>query len=649
MQFKSPPRRVILLALLIFLACHSAYAERQVFSGAIIRVRNSAYTTKALGEVNKGLPSLKTSDMQIEKIADGTLHIRKRRATLGSLSSDGTERPQRYSRKSNACYRASIRRLLGKLGELGHVSCEPNYALFATTSPNDPHISNQYATTAMSLPAAWSTTTGSNNLVVVVIDSGIDYTHSDLTSNIWTNPGELASNGIDDDGNGVIDDVHGYNAITNTGNPMDDNGHGTHCAGILGASGNNALGIAGVAWNVKIAGAKFLSSSGSGYTSNAVKAIDWATNLKLAGHNVILTSNSWGGGGYSQALADAITRAANAGLLFVAAAGNSSLNLESSPSYPASYTNNNIISVASTTNSETATLSGFSNYGTVSVDIAAPGSNIVSTYPDDSYVYLSGTSMAAPQISGIAILLQAVCNGSLSYSQVRNTILSTGVTYAGLADKVSTSALANAANAVAAAQELCPLDAPPPTATSTPTPTPTPTPVPPTATATPTSPPVEDTPTPVPTEPAMAPTAEPTSTPVRLVRAGFKVSPLRITALEREIGFGFFAPAKSSFASVTMTITAATRDGSTRFTCSAVRRALEGQQSSLTWNPRTNLTGLRSLSFATNYQKGSKTYNATVAVAGTPARLSTAQARSLFRNLCAEFRAAAANTSAASR
>jgi subtilisin family serine protease len=501
----------------------------------------------------------------------------------------------------------------------------------------------------MSLPAAWSTTTGSNNLVVVVVDSGIDYTHSDLTSNIWTNPGEVAANGIDDDSNGVIDDVHGYNAINNTGNPMDDNGHGTHCAGILGASGNNALGIAGVAWNVKIAGAKFLSSSGSGYTSNAVKAIDWATNLKLAGHNVILTSNSWGGGGYSQALADAITRAANAGLLFVAAAGNSSLNLETSPSYPASYTNNNIISVASTTNSETATLSGFSNYGTVSVDIAAPGSSIVSTYLDNSYVYLSGTSMAAPQVSGIAILLQAVCNGSLSYSQVRSTILSTGVTYAGLADKVSTSALANAANAVAAAQELCPLDAPPPTATSTPTPTPTPTPVPPTATATPTSPPVEDTPTPVPTEPAIAPTAEPTSTPVTLSRAGFKASPSRITAAKPEIGFGFFAPAKSSFASVTMTVTASTRGGLVRSTCSVVRIALEDQQSSLTWTPEGTLAGLRSLSFATNYLRSSKTYNATVSVAGSSARLSTAQARSLFRNLCADFKATASAASAASR
>nr|NCR73594.1 S8 family serine peptidase [Microcystis aeruginosa LG13-12] len=212
--------------------------------------------------------------------------------------------------------------------------------------------------------------------------------HQDLVGNIWTNPGEIANDGIDNDGNGYIDDIRGWDFAYNDNNPSDVYGHGTHVSGTIAGKGNNGVGVTGVAWNAKIMPLKFLDDTGSGSTSNAILAIDYATDK-----GVKLTNNSWGGGGYSQALYDAINAAGQAGALFIAAAGNDAKNTDTSPSYPASYNLANIISVASTT--RTDSLSSFSNYGLTSVDLGAPGSEIYSTTPNNTYATYSGTSMAS--------------------------------------------------------------------------------------------------------------------------------------------------------------------------------------------------------------------------------------------------------------
>jgi len=515
---------IIPLVLLGFIS--AATAERWAYPGAVLSVHGPRRaSTSAFQALSSNLGEARTPGMKAQTVAPGVLYLSARTAGISALTTDNTK-PQRYSRKLNLCYRAKTRRLIKKLG--GHVTCEANFAYFATEIPNDPYFSQQYASTFLSLPSAWDITRGSQSILALVVDSGVSYTHPDLADNIWSNPGEIPGNAQDDDGNGYIDDIHGINAITNSGNPLDDNGHGTHCAGIIGAQANNATGVAGVAWNAKIVGAKFLSSSGSGSLANAVKAINYGTALRRAGHNVVVSNNSWGGGGYSTALAAAIQSAGDAGILFVAAAGNDGLNSDTTPSYPAGYTNSNVVAVASTTSS--GSLSSFSNYGATSVDIAAPGSSILSTYPGPAYAFMSGTSMAAPQVSGIAILAQSVCNGTLSHQQIKQTILSNGVVYSSLQGKVLTSSIANAFGAVKAAGALCsptpqpqtpsPVPSTPTSTPSTPTPPPaSPTPVPPTQTPiAPTATPITPTPTPIqPTATPVPPTATPrpvTPTPI---------------------------------------------------------------------------------------------------------------------------------------
>jgi alpha-tubulin suppressor-like RCC1 family protein/subtilisin family serine protease len=289
---------------------------------------------------------------------------------------------------------------------------------------------------------AWDTTTGSTAVLVAVIDTGIRYTHQDLTTQMWRNPDEIAGNGLDDDQDGYIDNVYGINGITNSGDPMDDQGHGTHCAGTIGAQANGGGPHVGVAWSVKLMACKFLSSSGSGSTSDAIKCINFAV---AKGAHIL--SNSWGGGGYSQALADAITAANASDVLFVAAAGNSGSNSDLIPSYPASYTHDNIISVASIDRQDM--LSYFSNYGATSVDIAAPGSNIYSCYAtsDTSYYTASGTSMATPHVAGVAALVLADAPG-ISTADLRERILAGAIATPALSGKVVTGGRVNAHNSL---------------------------------------------------------------------------------------------------------------------------------------------------------------------------------------------------------
>ena len=311
----------------------------------------------------------------------------------------------------------------------GILYAEPDYQVKAfATIPNDARFSELWGMhntgqtggtpdADIDAPEAWALNTGNRQVVVAVIDTGVDYTHPDLTNNIWTNPGEIPGNGIDDDGNGFVDDVHGYDFVNNDGNPMDDNEHGTHCSGTIGAEGNNGIGVAGVCWQVRIMGVKFLDASGSGSTANAISSVQYAT---LMGARVM--NNSWGGGAYSQALKDAIDAAGAAGSVFVAAAGNSGTDNDATPSYPASYESANIVAVINTDHNDVR--SSTSCYGLVSVDLGAPGSSILSCQPGGLYQKLSGTSMATPHVSGACALLLSA-NPMLGVSQIKQALLST--------------------------------------------------------------------------------------------------------------------------------------------------------------------------------------------------------------------------------
>jgi subtilisin family serine protease/subtilisin-like proprotein convertase family protein len=291
-------------------------------------------------------------------------------------------------------------------------------------------------------PEAWDLTTGSADVVVGVIDTGVDYNHPDLAANIWTNPGEVASNGIDDDGNGFVDDIHGYDFVNNDGDPIDDHAHGTHVSGTIAAVGNNGLGVAGVNWNSSIMGLKFLDAGGSGSTANAVRAVNYATLMRLQyGVNLRVTNNSWGGGGFNQALRDAINAGANAGILFVAAAGNDENDNDTSASYPASYDVPTIVAVAATDHIDG--LARFSNFGATSVDLAAPGVDILSTLPSNGYGEFSGTSMATPHVAGVAALGWALSPTS-SIAQIRNALLAGADPVASLAGRVATGGRLNA-------------------------------------------------------------------------------------------------------------------------------------------------------------------------------------------------------------
>ncbi len=294
---------------------------------------------------------------------------------------------------------------------------------------------------------AWQITTGNRNVKVAVIDTGVAHQNPDLLPNMWVNEAELNGQpGIDDDNNGCIDDIYGCDFVNNDGDPFDDHGHGTHVSGTIAANGNDGIGIVGVSWQAQIVGVKFLSASGGGTLANAVKSIDYATGV-----GVHVMNNSWGGGGFSQALYDSIDRARQAGILFLAAAGNESSNNDSSPAYPASYQIDNVVSVAAIDAS--GSLAYFSNYGRRTVHVAAPGVNVYSTVPN-GFASWSGTSMACPHVAGIAALVFAALP-ELTYQEVRDRIVLTARPLPSLSRKVKTG-LASAYNALV--NELPPPD-----------------------------------------------------------------------------------------------------------------------------------------------------------------------------------------------
>ena len=345
---------------------------------------------------------------------------------------------------------------------------EPNYIYRHNATSNDPYFTNgslwgtygdasspanQYGSQAAEAWTGGKTNCG--NVYVGIIDEGYMYTHEDLSANAATNPGEVAGNGVDDDGNGYVDDVYGWDFDGNNNTVFDgtDDDHGTHVAGTIGGVGGNSTGVAGVCWSVKLMNAKFLGRNG-GTSANAIKAVDYFTDLKTRhGINVVTTSNSWGGGGYSQALYDAIERANAAGILFIAAAGNGGSDgvgddNDVTPHYPSSYANANIIAVASLASS--GAKSGFSNFGATSVDIGAPGSGIWSTVPKSSkgkvisgYASYNGTSMATPHVSGAAALYAAY-NAGASATTVKNAIMSSAVATSSLSGKAVSNGRLNA-------------------------------------------------------------------------------------------------------------------------------------------------------------------------------------------------------------
>ena len=285
---------------------------------------------------------------------------------------------------------------------------------------------------------------------MAVIDTGIDYNHPDLVNNIWTNGGETPSNGIDDDGNGYVDDYYGYDFANEDGDPFDDHGHGTHVSGTVAASGDNAIGVVGVAWHSRVLPIKTIGASGLGAYFDIIQGIDYLIKLKQSGVPIVCVNLSLGGLEFSGALQKAFQKADENDILVVAAAGNSTENADKEPQYPAAFNFSNIISVAAT--GSEGTLAPFSNFGRKSVDVAAPGVDILSTNLLASinapYIERSGTSMASPHVAGIAALIAAI-NPELTARQIRTSILTTVTAAATLAGITATGGIVNAEAALA--------------------------------------------------------------------------------------------------------------------------------------------------------------------------------------------------------
>jgi len=323
----------------------------------------------------------------------------------------------------------------------------------ASEQPNDPMFAEQWAlnnigqdggTKRADIDAlkAWAKTTGSDEVVVAVLDSGVDYTHSDLRGNMWIRPENVPA--YTDDELGTYNDLNGFNGTDKIADPMDDNGHGTHCAGIIGAEGNNGEGIAGINWKVKIMPLKFLGRGGFGNTDDAIEAINYAIDRKKKGVNIRIISASWGSTSMSKALEDTIRAAGDAGILFVAAAGNDGSDNDKRPHYPSNYDLPNVISVAALDRNDQ--LASFSNFGVKTVHIAAPGKDILSTWLNDNYREASGTSMATPYVAGVAALIIAD-QPNITMEKLRARLLNTTDKLDSLTGKVASGGRVCAANA----------------------------------------------------------------------------------------------------------------------------------------------------------------------------------------------------------
>jgi subtilisin family serine protease len=391
-----------------FLLKHAAHKARPLYPG-IVRAKKQ-----------RGLSDLQIATLTRQKYA--------LRATRLHASFQPPEISRTYVLELDSGSQPNLKKAVSALQADPDVEfAEEDKIAKTSLIPNDPYLSSTgswgqpyddlWGIKKIGAPAAWDTTTGSG-LVVAVVDTGVDYNHPDIAANVWTNPNEIPGNGIDDDGNGYIDDLRGWNFVANNNDPMDDNGHGTHVAGTIAAVGNNGIGVIGVAWGASVMPVKALDSGGSGYDSQLGPAIIYAANN---GADVI--SNSWGGPGTSQTIADAVDYAHNMGAVVVAAAGNSSDNARNY--FPANLPN--VITVAASAPDDT--LAWFSNFGS-KIDVAAPGVDILSlqaagtsmgTTVSPGYTRASGTSMATPHVSGIAALILSQ-HPEYSNEQVRQVI-----------------------------------------------------------------------------------------------------------------------------------------------------------------------------------------------------------------------------------
>ena len=358
---------------------------------------------------------------------------------------------------------ADAAKIVNEYSQLREVEyAEPNYDIELDASegplvpvlPHDPQFNDQWALANsgqrggkqgadISATLAWATTTGSDKVVVAVLDSGVDYTHEDLVGNMWHRPASIEA--YHDEELGTMDDEFGFNATDFASDPMDENGHGTHCAGIIGAEGENNLGIAGVNWTVQIMPLKFMNAGGFGTTKDAIEAINYVIDRKKAGVNVRIISASWGSTQKSRALGDVIRKAYENDILFVAAAGNSSVNNDRMPHYPSSYDSPNVVSVAALDRHDA--LASFSNWGAKSVAIAAPGVEILSTWLGNEYEEKSGTSMATPVVSGVAALILAE-HPEMSVDDLKEKLLASTDPIAALKGKTITAGRINAAKAL---------------------------------------------------------------------------------------------------------------------------------------------------------------------------------------------------------
>jgi len=424
----------VLVLFLVSCACPGGKEYRSLDGERVneLKARFAQMTEKEFESFSKDLNLAKEflPRQVILKFKEGT-SLSKIEETLGVLGAI-----KRYRFKSTALLlnipqaitKTDILAIVAALNEVESVDfAAPNGILKVSAVPNDPELNNQREFNKIRARQAWDITTGSHDVLVGVIDTGVDYRHPDLVDNIWTNRGETgtdiegndkATNGIDDDNNGYVDDLHGYDFINNDNDPMDDFGHGTHVAGTIGASGNNEIGIAGLNWRVGIVPLKFIGADGGGSEADAIKAIEYAAQMGIS-----ITNNSWGGVGYNQALKDAIEAYGTKGGLFVAAAGNFSVDNDAINFFPANYELDNIISVAAVDNDDNKP--AFSNWSANKVHIAAPGVDILSLAASgtrETLTRMSGTSMAAPHVAGTAALIKSVYP-EIDYRAIKNRIV----------------------------------------------------------------------------------------------------------------------------------------------------------------------------------------------------------------------------------
>ncbi|MBC8002902.1 MAG: S8 family serine peptidase, partial [Opitutaceae bacterium] len=404
---------IAIFLLLMLLGVDSSQAQDK---GPFITVgQKRVHATRILARYRAGIPAIQ----QQAVLTQQGLTIRKQFATVPGLVVLDVKKGPVLAGVNGAEERPPLVVLTERMAALKATGLfeyvEPDYEVRALATPTDSAFvdgtlwglrnTGQNGGAAggdIGAVAAWDITTGSTNVIVAVVDTGIRYTHNDLAAQMWRNPGEIPANGIDDDGDGFVDNIFGINSIVSSGDPMDDNDHGTHVAGTIGAAANNGNPHVGVAWNVRLMACKFLDNNGSGAISDAIECVNFAVQKGAK-----ILNNSWGGGGYSQGLFDAIAAARNQGVLFVAAAGNSGANNDFAASYPSTYDLDNIVAVAAVDRFDA--LANFSNFGSNTVHLAAPGVSIYSTTQGSNSAYqtFNGTSMATPHVVGVAALIRA--------------------------------------------------------------------------------------------------------------------------------------------------------------------------------------------------------------------------------------------------